>query len=578
MIGEKIFNYEITALLGKGGMGTVYRATDTMLGRDVALKMLHPQLTVQPQFLDRFKKEARVLAQLLHINIAVIYNFLEQNNNHFMVMEFVEGTNLEDLMKKYGSLPPQFVVPVFVQALEGLNHAHKKNIFHRDIKPANLMLTPEGTVKLMDFGIAKIAGEQKMTQVNKIIGTIEYMAPELIQGKDASAASDIYAMGLTLYEVLTGKLPFENDTDYNLMQAILNKKINPPDKVALNNAAIPKALSDIVMKAIDKKPENRFSDARAFQQALIRAFPQYTEINMVTLDSNTSQSNSPATRLDDTLATLQATRQMANDQQQTVTALESFKEGYKQNKKFYLTLLAVLLVLLISIAIFKPKNNNAGIQSSSDTSQSKNNDKIDVSSNSSTEIIQPPIKNNDGDNGDKGGGGGSGGSLGGAGSIVIPGNENENTGNDNSTNKPSKKKEPVKVKEEKKKPTPVVVKEEEDVKPAPAKDIYIGSKVEVELYLQENLANSPERTDIPVTFTVKSPVYYNGVIIVSRGSVARGIIKLGRVQTDVDINTVHAVNGQQLRLKAQRGHGRRNEITSNRNYTAIILPGVRLKM
>ena len=130
MIGEKIHNYEITAHLGQGGMGNVYKATDTMLGRDVALKMLHPQLTIQPQFLERFKKEARVLAQLLHPNIAVIYNFIEQGGNHFMVMEYVEGTNLDDLLKRHKTLPPEFIVPVFVQALEGLQHSHRKNIFH----------------------------------------------------------------------------------------------------------------------------------------------------------------------------------------------------------------------------------------------------------------------------------------------------------------------------------------------------------------------------------------------------------------------------------------------------------------
>ncbi len=284
MIGERIHSYEINAHLGQGGMGNVYRATDTMLGREVALKMLHPQLTVQPQFLERFRKEARVLAQLLHPNIAVIYNFIEQSGNHFMVMEYVEGTSLDELLKKYRSLPAQFVVPVCIQALEGLQHAHRKQIFHRDIKPSNLMLTPDGTLKLMDFGIAKVAGEQKMTQVNKIVGTIEFMAPELIEGKDASIASDIYSMGATLYELVSGKLPFESDTDFNLMQAILKKKPVAPEKM---NEAVPKKLSDIILKAMDKNPASRYPDARSFQQALINAFPSYHDINMQALQAAT---------------------------------------------------------------------------------------------------------------------------------------------------------------------------------------------------------------------------------------------------------------------------------------------------
>ena len=561
MIGKKIYNYEINALLGKGGMGTVYRATDTMLGREVALKMLHPELTIQPQFLERFKKEARVLAQLLHVNIAVIYNFLEQDSNHFMVMEFVEGTNLEELMKKYKVLSPQFVVPVFVQALEGLNHAHKKNIFHRDIKPANLMLTPEGTVKLMDFGIAKIAGEQKMTQVNKIIGTIEYMAPELIQGQDASASSDIYAMGLTLYEVLTGQLPFENDTDYNMMQAILNKKVSPPDRVSLAVArpAIPKALSDIVMKALEKKPANRFPDARSFQQALIKAFPQYSEINMALLTAAVSKPVVAETRLEDSFAAMQ-TREEAIALKPS--AVESLKEGYKENKKLYLTIALLLLFLIVSLAIFKNKTNNSLAQTNTDSLQKNEDKNIDVSGNSSTEYINP--KKNDNPTPVDGGGN----------QITLP--DEDNGGNNNSKEKKPVKKEPVKIKEEKKNVAPVVVQEEEEKKPQP-KDIYISSKVEVELYLQDNLANSPDRTDLPVTFTVRNSVVYNGVTIINRGTVARGVIKLGRIQTDVDINTTTATNGQQIKLKAQRGHGRRNEITSNRNYTAIILPGVRLK-
>ncbi|HQW84215.1 MAG TPA: serine/threonine-protein kinase [Ferruginibacter sp.] len=563
MIGQKIFNYEITALLGKGGMGTVYKATDTMLGRDVALKMLHPELTIQSQFLERFKKEARVLAQLLHVNIAVIYNFLEQENNHFMVMEFVEGTNLDELVKKHKTLPPQFVVPVFVQALEGLNHAHKKNIFHRDIKPANLMLTPEGTVKLMDFGIAKIAGEQKMTQVNKIIGTIEYMAPELIQGQDASAASDIYAMGLTLYEVLTGQLPFENDTDYNMMQAILNKKVTPPNKLPLSsvNPAIPQALSEIVMKAIERKPANRFADARSFQQALQKAFPQYTEINMPSLTPIVNKPTVAATRLENSLATMQTREEAVASKSSTV---ESLKEGYKDNKKLYITIALLLLFLIVSLAIFKNKSNSNLAQNNTDSLQKKDGKSIDVSDNSSTEYIQPPTKTDNTVPPEDGEGG----------KITLPVDEN-NENKDNSKEKKPIKKIPVKIKDLIKKVAPVVVQQEEEKKPQP-KDIYIRTKVEVELYLQDNLGNSPERTDLPVTFTVRNPVVYNGVTIINRGTIAKGVIKLGRVQTDVDINSTTATNGQHIRLKAQRGHGRRNEITTNRNYTAIILPGVRL--
>lgn len=222
MIGEYIQNYQVTAHLGEGGMGTVYKANDTILGREVALKMLHGQLVSQSQFLERFKKEARILAQLLHPNIAVIYNFIEQDGRYYMVMEYVDGENLDTLLKKNKTIGYKAVVAMMYHALEGLHHAHRKNICHRDIKPSNLILTSNEELKLMDFGIAKIAGEQKLTQVARVIGTLEYMAPEIIAGKDPSTASDIYALGITMYELLTGRLPFENKTDYTLMQDIVS--------------------------------------------------------------------------------------------------------------------------------------------------------------------------------------------------------------------------------------------------------------------------------------------------------------------------------------------------------------------
>jgi serine/threonine protein kinase len=548
MIGEKIHSYEISEHLGKGGMGNVYKATDTMLGRDVALKMLHPQLTMESHFLDRFKKEARVLAQLLHPNIAVIYNFIEQGGNHFMVMEYVEGTNLDDLLKKHKTLPAEFVVPVFIQALEGLKHAHRKNIFHRDIKPANIMLTPDETVKLMDFGIAKVAGEQKMTQVNKIVGTVEFMAPELLQGKDASASSDIYAAGVTLYEMLCGKLPFVADTDFSLMQAIMKEKVTHPSKC---NASVPKALSDIVMKALDKNPAARFADAGAFQQALMAAFPNYRTINLAALNVASpayAQQGGPATRFEKITNAGMETR--AEIWAKPLSAFENSKQHVAKNKKAYLVALLLLLCLFIVIGLVK-NNNKPGEEL--------------------TETEKPKPEN---------------------GSGVVPETNNPPDVTRGSTapvdvreepepEKEPKEKKPEKVKEknEEVKP-PVKPEEEEKVKEEEKevkKDVLIITKVEIQLYLQNDLSNSPERQDIPVTFSLKNNVVYRGVTIINQGAIAKGMIKLGKVQTDVDIFNITAANGQQIGLKALRGHGKRKEIASNRNYTAIISTGTRIK-
>ena len=556
MIGERIHSYEINAHLGQGGMGNVYRATDMMLGREVALKMLHPQLTMQPQFLERFKKEARVLAQLLHPNIAVIYNFIEQGGNHFMVMEYVEGTNLDDLLKQHKSLPAEFIVPVFVQALEGLQHAHRKNIFHRDIKPSNIMLTPDGVVKLMDFGIAKVAGEQKMTQVNKIVGTVEFMAPELIQGRDASNASDIYAAGVTMYEMLSGKLPFESDTDFNLMQAILKERVKSPEKL---NASIPKALGDIIMKALEKNPASRYEDARAFQRALMNAFPQYRDVNLEILNKPAAMyaGAAGATRLSDDLLTAEAMRTRSVGMSNAAGMLEAVKENIRKNKKTYFLTAAILIFLFFVLGIvFDRKETGNNSLAGTDTTQTANptgdNTGGAVIAANANEVQPGPVKQQ---------------------TPVEQGKPEEKPVPEKTREKKVDvvSKEPVQPKTEEKKTEPAPAEKKEE-----KKDVYIKSKVEVELTLRTDLSSAEERKDIPVTFSVSYPVTYEGVTIIRQGATATGTIKLGRVLTDIEINSVAAANGQQVRLKAAKSHGKRSEITSERSYTAIILPGTKI--
>ncbi|MBC7892726.1 MAG: serine/threonine protein kinase, partial [Sphingobacteriaceae bacterium] len=263
--GRLLQQYRLDALLGQGGMGTVFRATDTQLERTVAVKMLHPHLLSQGSFMERFRNEALILARLNHPNLAVLFNLLKEGQDQFMVMEYVEGDSLEKLVQKTGPLPPAVASELLRQGLEGLQHAHRKGILHRDIKPANLMLTPEGVVKLMDFGIARVVGGERLTQVNRVVGTLEYMAPELLQGQEPSPASDLYAMGILLYELLTGKIPFESRTDHELIQAIIHQK---PRSLRKFNEKIPKELEAVVCKALEKNPAHRFSDAMQFQKAL----------------------------------------------------------------------------------------------------------------------------------------------------------------------------------------------------------------------------------------------------------------------------------------------------------------------
>ncbi|WP_198174972.1 serine/threonine protein kinase [Spirosoma arboris] len=280
MKGRLIHHYRVESLLGEGGMGTVYQAIDTHLERPVAVKMLHTHLVSQTSFMERFRNEALILARLNHPNIAVVYNFLQDGSDYFMAMEYVEGDSLETLIRKTGALPAAVAAEITRQGLEGLAHAHKKGILHRDIKPANLMLTPEGSIKLMDFGIARVIGNQRLTQVNRIVGTLEYMAPELVQGEAPSPASDLYAMGILLYELLSGKLPFASQTDYTLMQAIIREK---PIALRKLNANVPKELETIVHKALEKNPAKRFADAKEFQKALQPFFSQIPTLEPTSL-------------------------------------------------------------------------------------------------------------------------------------------------------------------------------------------------------------------------------------------------------------------------------------------------------
>jgi len=569
MIGERIHSYEINAHLGQGGMGNVYRATDTMLGREVALKMLHPQLTMQSQFLDRFKKEARVLAQLLHPNIAVIYNFIEQGGNHFMVMEYVEGTSLDDLLRTYKVLPAEFVVPVFIQALEGLQHAHRKNIFHRDIKPSNLMITADGTLKLMDFGIAKVAGEQKMTQVNKIVGTIEFMAPELIEGKDASVASDIYSMGATLYELVSGKLPFESDTDFNLMQAILKKKATSPDKL---NPSVPKRLCDIILKAMDKNPAHRYPDARAFQQALVAAFPGYREINMNVLKTAApvaygTQRKGAATQPNREMMTAVDMQTRMEPRSVSMASLQVSAQKFLSNRRNVLIAAGILLFLIISLVLLSRSGSGDDKQTAAITKDSlKTADKnVTVSDHIVTEPRNPnelkevsqPINNGSG--------------------IILPDEHGKDIIDEPKKTEPSKRnkknevQEPVTKPVERDIPPPVTMPEEK-------KDIYINnSNVEVSLSLRTNPdMNQKQKQEQRVTFYVTRPVVYNGITIIRPGATATGSLTIGRMMTDISIDNVEAANGKRISLRSAKAHGRRSDVESNRSYTAYILPGTRI--
>ncbi|WP_375447111.1 serine/threonine protein kinase [uncultured Fibrella sp.] len=256
-IGQTILHYRVEELIGEGGMGTVYRGRDLNLDRSVAMKVIYRHLLKDPTTLDRFRNEAIILAQLSHPNVAGLYNFQPHDGVWVMVMEYVDGQTFEQLLKQNGPLSVEKTLGLMRQVLAGLQHAHNLHVLHRDLKPANLMLTRDGRVKLMDFGIARKAGAERLTRANHLIGTLDYMAPELIAGKEPSVQSELYSLGIVLYELLTGHLPFTATTEPALISAIMRQKPTPPRTFC---ADLPTSVCDLLTDLLHKKPDHRPAD------------------------------------------------------------------------------------------------------------------------------------------------------------------------------------------------------------------------------------------------------------------------------------------------------------------------------
>ncbi len=272
MIGQIINNtFRIEQKIGEGGMGAVYRGRDLILDRNVAIKSLRPELAQQPDLVSRFREEARTLARLNHTNVTTIYSFLPHGDNHAMIMEFVAGKPLDKILEDHGALDVVTAARLFCQALEGVAQAHALGIIHRDIKPANLLVTALGEVKVTDFGIARVLGTARQTRTGKLIGTLEYMSPEQVRGKESDARSDVYALGILLYEMVTGRVPFNCDSDFELINAQVEQ--NPPSPREFNDK-LPAAVELAILRALAKDPAARFQTVNEFRVAIINAVPE----------------------------------------------------------------------------------------------------------------------------------------------------------------------------------------------------------------------------------------------------------------------------------------------------------------
>ena len=281
--GTRLGPYEITAQIGEGGMGEVYRATDTTLNRQVAVKVLPESLASDAERIARFEREAKTLASLNHTNIAQIYGFEKSSGVHALVMELVEGPTLADRIAQ-GAIPVDEALPIAKQIAEALEAAHEQGIIHRDLKPANVKLRPDGVVKVLDFGLAKAlepAGAMSpgmsqaptittpaMTQAGMILGTAAYMAPEQAKGRAVDKRSDVWAFGAVLYEMLTGKRAFDAEDVSETLAAVLRAEVN----WTLLPQALSPALRTFLVRCLQKDPKQRIGDVQSLRLALEGAF------------------------------------------------------------------------------------------------------------------------------------------------------------------------------------------------------------------------------------------------------------------------------------------------------------------
>jgi serine/threonine-protein kinase len=262
--------YEVGAPIGQGGMAEVFRGRDTRLGRDVAVKILRPELAGDPTFLARFRREAQASASLNHPNIVSVYDTGEEDGTPFNVMEFVEGRTLRDVLRTQGRMLPQRAMEIVADVCAALEHAHEQGIVHRDIKPGNVMLNQQGTVKVMDFGIARaISGSSvTMTQTAAVIGTAQYLSPEQARGEHVDARSDVYSTGCLLYELLTHQPPFTGDSP---VAVAYQHVLEDPTLPSTLNPDVEPAAESVVMKAMAKNPGNRYQTAAEMRDDLLRA-------------------------------------------------------------------------------------------------------------------------------------------------------------------------------------------------------------------------------------------------------------------------------------------------------------------
>ncbi|HHT38312.1 MAG TPA: Stk1 family PASTA domain-containing Ser/Thr kinase [Mollicutes bacterium] len=343
--GQKVNGrYEIIKLLGEGGMANVYLAEDVILGRRVAVKVLRGDLANDEKFVRRFQREALAASSLSHPNIVEMYDVGEDNGDYYIVMEYIEGRNLKQLIKKRGALTIPEVIDIMLQLTDGLSHAHDAYIIHRDIKPQNILILENGLVKITDFGIAMALNSSQLTQTNSVMGSVHYLPPEQAAGKGSTIKSDIYALGILMYELLTAKLPFKGE---NAVEIALKHMKDPLPSLRRELNDVPQSLENVIIKASAKNPKNRYNNAREM----------YDDLKTVMNEERLNEPRHIYKYLEHDLEDTKVLPVIKEDKEVDNIAKPIKENDYKPNKKPFIILGSILLslmVLLFSIFIIYP--------------------------------------------------------------------------------------------------------------------------------------------------------------------------------------------------------------------------------
>lgn len=345
--GQKINDrYEIIKTIGEGGMANVYLANDTILERNVAIKVLRGDLSNDEKFIRRFKREALSVSNLSHPNIVEVYDVGEEEGNYYIVMEYIEGKTLKQLLQKRGALTLTEVLDIMSQLADGLAHAHEAYIIHRDIKPQNIMIEDNGLIKITDFGIATAINSTQLTQTNSVMGSVHYLPPEQASGKGSTIKSDIYSLGILMYELLAGSVPFKGDTAVEIALKHMKEKI---PSIRKQNPTIPQSVENIILKATAKNPKNRYESVREMYTDLQTAMDRQNEKRLVY--------EYPENDLEETKVITPVPKEpklsavdKPTEKKETEELDNSFVEERGEKNKLPIILAAVLLLILIALA------------------------------------------------------------------------------------------------------------------------------------------------------------------------------------------------------------------------------------